>query len=94
MPTEIVSGRVDASVKKIADMYIKREGLSAGEVISGVWERIALTGEIPIPEKPRHDEKKAEALGKLRDLRAKAPTGTPLAKLSDDDIKEALANRD
>lgn len=94
MPTEIVSGRVDANVKKIADMYIKREGFTAGEVISSVWERIAVTGEIPAAKKSERDDRKADALRKLHDLRSQVPLGTPLSTMTDDDIKEALADRD
>lgn len=48
MPTAIVSGRVDATVKERADAHILAAGLTVGEVINIVWENIAKTGHAPV----------------------------------------------
>ena len=47
MPTAIVSGRVDTTVRDRANAYIHAAGLTAGDVVRRVWENIARTGEVP-----------------------------------------------
>ncbi|WP_165054876.1 MULTISPECIES: type II toxin-antitoxin system RelB/DinJ family antitoxin [unclassified Adlercreutzia] len=94
MATAIVSGRVDESVKHVADVYIRKQGLTATDVIAGVWEHIAATGEIPVLGQDGNQSRKAAAAVKLAELRARAPLGTPLASMTDEDVREELRNRD
>ena len=93
MATAIVSGRVDENVKRVADVHIRRRGLTATEVIAGVWGHIAKTGEIPALDR-REEVGKAAAAARLAELRASAPLGTPLASMSDEAIREELRSRD
>lgn len=94
MATAIVSGRVDESIKKIADAHIRRKGLTPAEVIAGVWQSIAETGEVPVSPHNESETRKKSAGQRLAALRKTAPLGTPLATMSDEDIKKELANRD
>lgn len=94
MTTAIVSGRVDAAVKARAARHIGAAGMSTGEVIKAVWERIAETGEVP---KPLSSEAAAASeTGRLQAfmrLRAELPAVPELATLSDDAMRGMLAER-
>lgn len=90
MSTEIVSGRVDADVKRRADAYIKKEGLTPGEVIRIVWNTIATTGQVPQESEGEGDRQK-EALLDLVALRGSLRKREELASLSDIDIRKMSA---
>lgn len=92
MSTVIVSGRVDENIKKIADRYIKKQGLTTAEVISNVWRQIADTGEIPMAQNRETSEARMRI--KFNDLRERTPKATPLSLMSDADLKEVLSNRE
>ena len=47
MATVVVSGRIDEELKRRADMIIRREGSSVGNVINDVWQSIVETGHVP-----------------------------------------------
>ena len=70
MATAVVSGRVDEQVKARVDSFIRAAGLSTGDVIRAVWERIAQTGEVPDMGKgagqPDVSRDPMECLGELR----------------------------
>lgn len=59
MATTIVSARIDESVKERAGAFIQAAGLTTGDVIKAVWERIAKTGEVPMPDQVTQDEESA-----------------------------------
>ena len=50
MATAVVSGRVDAEVKREVDRILLRKGTTSGEIIRGVWSHIYQTGELPVTE--------------------------------------------
>ena len=93
-PTAVVSGRVDEQVKRAADAYISRSGLTNAEVISAVWNDIARTGRIPVAVHGDAKSRKAEAAARLSDLRDHMPRGTALASMTDEEIAEELHTRD
>lgn len=71
MATAIVSGRVEENVKRIAEIYIRRSGLTATDVIANVWGHIAATGEVPVLERVDDSgRQKAATVAKLAELRA------------------------
>ena len=94
MATAVVSGRVDAQVKARAEAFIRVAGLSAGDVIRVVWERIARTGEIPDAgdDVERFDVSR-DPLGRLGELRASFGACEDLANLDDDQMRDMIASR-
>ena len=95
MATVTVSGSVDVNVKRLAGMHIKRNGLTANEVIKAVWGHIAKTGEIPCMEaEPSRQAARSQAFSKLLDLRSQVPSGTALDTLDAAGLKRELRDRD
>lgn len=94
MPTLVVSGRVDADTKRVADAYIKQAGLTTGEVISFLWCEIASTGVVPRPKEGEKQTPKEAAAARLMELRSKAAKGTPLATMTDEEIRREIHERD
>ena len=97
MATSVISGRVDDAVRMRADAVIRAAGLSAGDIIRAVWERIAGTGELPaevVAQRPEdaHDERK-EALERFMQLRAELGSIESLVTLTDEQMREELSNR-
>ncbi len=94
MATAIVSGRVDEAVKARAAHAIAAAGMSVGDVIKAVWENIAATGEVPQP--PARDAGAAAGAERMRAfmrLRAELPAVPELVGLSDDAMRELVAER-
>lgn len=95
MATTVISGRVDTLVAKQAQIVIKRAGMTPGEVIKGVWENIARTGEVPKGQASEDGGLVNEdALKRLDKVRAKLSQCERLHTLTDDQMKEMFANRD
>lgn len=94
MATVVVSGSVDERVKARADAFIRAAGLSSGDVIRMVWERIAQTGEVP--DAPHSGEKTVAAddpLARLGELRAAFGASEELVNLTDSQTREMRADR-
>lgn len=91
MATLLVSGRVDESIKRKADAYIKRAGVTTSDVIKVVWEQIAETGEVPTKAKQRKTE--ATLADRLTRLRASTPHSEFLTGLTPEQLKEELSHR-
>ena len=47
MPTAVVSGRVDETVRQRADVALRKAGLKPSDVIQAIWASMAQTGEVP-----------------------------------------------
>ena len=96
MATATVSASVDAQTKIIANAYIQKAGLTPNEVIRNLWEHIAATGEVPASEKTDTDRERRrhEAFRHMESLMKTIPEDTPLATMSDEEIKEMIRNRD
>ena len=80
--TTVVSARVDAATAERAAACIKASGLTVGEVIKRIWERIAETGELPDFQGA---EEKADAFERLHALQA---------RLVDVRVKDAFGDSD
>lgn len=94
MATAVVSGRVDAQVKARAEAFIHAAGLSAGDVIRVVWERIARTGEIPdAGDDVEQLDVSRDPLGRLGELRASFGSCEDLVSLDDDQMRDMIASR-
>lgn len=94
MATTVVSGRVDADVKRRADAVIREAGTSVGEVIKNMWELIAETG--AVPERRRSESeaaRRARALARLREVCDGLPPCPNVASLTDDDVKAMMVSR-
>lgn len=96
MATATVSASIDAQTKTIANAYIQKAGLTPNEVIRSLWEHIAATGEVPTSEKTDEDRERRrhEAFRRMEELSKTIPADTPLATMSDDEIKEMIRNRE
>lgn len=92
MATVTISGRVDESTKRLADMYIRKHGTTQAEVIASVWRYIADTGEIPAF--PTKEEATSDVFQRFDQLRAKTPKGTRLSTMSAADLKKELSDRE
>ena len=95
MATATVSGSVDANVKQLVSMHLKRKGLTANEVIKSVWNHIANTGEIPFADDDaqRSDGHSAE-FSRIVALRETVPSGTLLDVMDKAALRKELAGRD
>lgn len=94
MATAVVSGRVDAQVKARAEAFIRAAGLSPGDVIRVVWERIARTGEIPdAGDDVEQLDVSRDPLGRLGELRASFGSCEDLVNLDDDQMRDMIASR-
>lgn len=94
MATAVVSGRVDAQVKARAEAFIRAAGLSSGDVIRVVWERIARTGEIPdAGDDVEQLDVSRDPLGRLGELRASFGSCEDLVNLDDDQMRDMIASR-
>ena len=94
MATAVVSGRVDERVKARAEVFIHAAGLSAGDVIRMVWERIARTGEIPDVAPALEGASDADdPLARLGELRAAFGASKELVSLTDVQMREMIAGR-
>lgn len=98
MATAVVSGRVDEAVKRRVDRTIRDLGLTVNDVISSAWGYIDVHGDVPwLLEVETVDMKayrKRRALRGLESLYDTVPTGTPLANLTDEDLRRELGDRD
>ena len=84
MATTVISGRVDERVKSCADVFIRAAGLSTGDVIRSVWERIAQTGEVPDMGKDAGQlDASRDPLERLGELRASFGACEDLVELDD-----------
>lgn len=94
--TSTVSASVDARTKAVANEYIRKAGLTPNEVIRNLWEYIAHTGDVPVPDDAADERRKrrAEAFDRAEALVAAMPTGTPLSTMGDDDIRKVLRDRE
>ncbi len=93
MPTAIISGRVEESTKEKAEAYIRAAGLTVGDVIKRVWDRIAQTGELPQPvEKSEStDDASWRAFMEFRDfLNGSEETEDWLADLDDRGVRDIV----
>lgn len=94
MATAVVSGRVDEQVKSRAEAFIRAAGLSTGDVIRIVWERIAQTGEIPdAGDAAERLEASRDPLERLGELRASFGVCEDLVSLDDDQMRGMIASR-
>lgn len=94
MATAVVSGRVDEQVKARAEAFIRAAGLSTGDVIRVVWERIARTGEIPdAGDDVEQLDVSRDPLGRLGELRASFGACEDLVNLDDDQMRDMIASR-
>ncbi|WP_019238994.1 MULTISPECIES: type II toxin-antitoxin system RelB/DinJ family antitoxin [Enorma] len=94
MATAVVSGRVDEQVKARAEAFIRAAGLSAGDVIRMVWERIAQTGEIPdAGDGAGWPDAAHDPLERLGELRASFGACEDLVSLDDDQMRDMIASR-
>lgn len=97
MPTSTVGATVDTTTKTIADAYIRNAGLTPNRVIRELWEHIASTGQIPHYDTTTEDptkKRRKDAFDQMQRIIDAMPTGTPLATMTDDDIRRELENRD
>ena len=95
MPTTVVSGRVDETVRQKADNVMRKNGLKPSDVIQNIWNTMAKTGEVPeVALPPRDEEKTRSAMERLESLLESLPPVNPAyADLSDEEIL-ALRVRD
>lgn len=94
MATAVVSGRVDEQVKSRAEAFIRAAGLSTGDVIRIVWERIAQTGQIPdAGDAAERLEASRDPLERLGELRASFGSCEDLVSLDDDQMRDMIASR-
>ena len=95
MPTTVVSGRVDETVRQKADNVMRKNGLKPSDVIQNIWNTMAKTGEVPeVALPPRDGEKTRSAMERLESLLESLPPVNPAyADLSDEEIL-ALRVRD
>lgn len=94
MSTSTVSASVDSTTKAIANARIREAGTTPNTVIRDLWKHIASTGEVPVfHEAESQHSRKRLAMERLESLRASVPRGTPLATMSDADVREELRNR-
>ncbi len=95
MTTMTVSGRVEETIKRIADRHIANAGLTTNEVIANIWRSIADSGSIPSEAYRDIDsEKRRTAASKMMSARSRTSKGTPLSTMELADIREELARRD
>ena len=92
MATVTISGRVDESTKRLADMYIRKHGTTQAEIIANVWRYIADTGEIPTFS--AKDKPASDIFQKFDRLRSLTLKGTRLSTMSADDLKKELSERE
>lgn len=94
MATVVVSGRVDERTKARADAFIRAAGLSSGDVIRMVWERIAQTGEVPdAPHLGQDPTTPDDPLERLGELRATFGASEELVNLTDSKMRAMIASR-
>lgn len=91
MATKVVSGRVDEDVKRRADAYIKKEGLTPADVIKIVWDTIAETGEIP--QKTSRNGAERPDLNGFFEACDELPVSDEFESLTERQMKELLAGR-
>ena len=93
MSTAIISGRVEESTKEKAEAYIRAAGLTVGDVIKRVWDRIAQTGELPQPVGQSDSAENAswQAFMEFRDLlNGSEETEDWLADLDDRGVRDVV----
>ena len=94
MATAVISGRVDERVKSRAEVYIRAAGLSTGDVIRAVWERIAQTGEVPDMGKGVGQlDASRDPMERLGELRSSFGACEDLVDLDDAHMREMVASR-
>lgn len=94
MATAVVSGRVDEAVRDRAAGYIRAAGLTAADVIKAVWDSIAATGEVPLPQTADPEERmRCERFASFMALRASLPACPELAAMDQKALREEAAQR-
>lgn len=94
MATAVVSGRVDAEIKRRVDSIIREAGTSVGDVIKNTWEQIAATGELPQAQISEYERNRRQrAVERFRQVVESLPPCPNVASLTDDDIKELMTSR-
>ncbi len=94
MSTSTVSASVESTTKAIANARIREAGATPNSVIRDLWAHIASTGDIPVyDDSSSRRSRKQTAMQRLEALRATVPSGTPLATMSDSEVREELRNR-
>lgn len=94
MQTVVISGRVDATVKDKASIYIKRAGQTAADVVKTVWENIAATGEVPTAANSSDDaEASWNSFMSLRNELSELTPSFDLATLTDEQVKDMVVSR-
>lgn len=91
METAIISGRVPLDTKDRANVYIKQAGLSVGDVIRNVWDRISRTGEVPMPM-PK-DESKQELWKEFMAFCDELGPDPVMATLTKQQMRDMIAER-
>lgn len=96
MATGTVGATVDATTKAIAAAYIRKAGTTPNQIIRSLWEHIAATGEIPSydDQAVSERERRREAFDRMQRIVDSMPKGTPLATMTDDDLRRELEKRD
>lgn len=94
MATAVLSGRIDEDIKAKAAPYLRAAGLTAGDVIKNVWERIALTGEVPLPIATEGETgKQKSAFENLMRIRQELPPCPELATMTDAQMRTMIAEK-
>lgn len=94
MATVVVSGRVDERVITRAEVFIRAAGLSTGDVIRAVWERIAQMGEVPDMDKGAGQlDASRGPMERLGELRSSFGVCEDLVNLDDARMREMIASR-
>lgn len=95
MATAIISGRVDEAVKTKAAAYLRAAKVAPGDVIKTVWENIAATGQIPVPEAAERETEDEEqtAFGRLMRFREELPACPELATMTDEQMRDMIVER-
>ena len=95
LSTTTVSASVDTRTKAIANAYIRQAGLTPNEVIRDLWESIAATGKVPQSKESTNSlqKKRRAAFEEAQRVVADIPRGTPLATMSDEEVRKELEHR-
>lgn len=97
MTLTTVSGRIDSATKAKANRYIQSAGFTPNDIIRNIWNYIAQTGEIPEVASQQiltAQEQKKAALQHMLTIADALPTGSPLATMSDNQLREEWARRE
>ena len=93
MATTVVSGRVDADIKREVDRIIERAGKTPGDVIRDVWVTIYRTGEVPTTQEQEEEfrEKRRRFQEFMEFVHSAPPAPEWLVNLTDSEMNEMIA---